>query len=515
MSGYIGPQPVPQATQHRGAFTATASQTSFATVGYTPQFIDVYLNGIKLASEDYTATNGSDVVLTTGAAASDILEYVAYTPFEVANQTFTGTTTTDALTVTGAFTSKGIDDNATSTAITIDASENVGIGGTLASWSGVARVLEFGGQATDYIGFNSATSGYIYQNAYYDGTNNVYKNTGLASAYGQASGVHSWFGAASGTGGAIASLAEHMRIDTSGNVLVGKVANDLTTQGTRIRSNALDTSRDSSAALNVNRNGTDGDMALFYKAGAVVGAVGTNAGGLTVGSYDTGLRFADTIDSIIPFNLATGSDRGEAVDLGYPSVNTTFKNLYLSGGVNGAFFTKSGQAGIKIGGLAVNPCDSSGGDLDNYADLGAASNRWKDAYLSGGVFLGGTGAANKLDDYEEGTWTPTTTSGGFSLSNKAIYTKVGRLVHVTSSLQYTGSGTAATSSDVSGLPFAISAGCAPGVSIRYTNIGSFFTGHGDSGTTSLQWYFPSGGPVTYGNFGAGRVDWSLSYETDA
>ena len=128
MSGYIGAQPVPQATQHREAFTATASQTSFPTVGYTPQFVDVYLNGVKLAAADYTATNGSDIVLATGAAASDILEYVAYTPFEVADQTFTGTTTTDVLTTTGAFTSLGIDDNATSTAITIDASENVGIG---------------------------------------------------------------------------------------------------------------------------------------------------------------------------------------------------------------------------------------------------------------------------------------------------------------------------------------------------------------------------------------------------
>ena len=104
MSGYIGAQPVPQATQHREAFTATASQTSFATVGYTPQFVDVYLNGVKLAAADYTATNGSDIVLATGAALNDILEYVAYTPFEVASQTFTGTTTADVLTTTGRLT---------------------------------------------------------------------------------------------------------------------------------------------------------------------------------------------------------------------------------------------------------------------------------------------------------------------------------------------------------------------------------------------------------------------------
>jgi hypothetical protein len=41
MAGYIGTTPVPQATQHRESFTATGGQTSFATAGYTPQFIDV------------------------------------------------------------------------------------------------------------------------------------------------------------------------------------------------------------------------------------------------------------------------------------------------------------------------------------------------------------------------------------------------------------------------------------------------------------------------------------------
>ena len=56
MAGYIGSTPVPQATQHRETFTATNGQTSFATVGYTPQFLDVYLNGVKLAPADFTAT---------------------------------------------------------------------------------------------------------------------------------------------------------------------------------------------------------------------------------------------------------------------------------------------------------------------------------------------------------------------------------------------------------------------------------------------------------------------------
>lgn len=94
MSGYIGNIPVPQATQTRDVFTATSGQTTFATSGYTPGFLDVWLNGVKLVNgTDFTATNGSDVVLTSGAAASDIVEVLSYSTFEVNSQTFTGTTT--------------------------------------------------------------------------------------------------------------------------------------------------------------------------------------------------------------------------------------------------------------------------------------------------------------------------------------------------------------------------------------------------------------------------------------
>ena len=106
MSGYIGSTPVPQATQHRESFTATEGQTSFATAGYTPQFVDVYLNGVHLSPADVTATNGSDVVLVA-CLVNDIVDVVSYSPFEVAGATFTGTTTTDVSLTTGVLTANG------------------------------------------------------------------------------------------------------------------------------------------------------------------------------------------------------------------------------------------------------------------------------------------------------------------------------------------------------------------------------------------------------------------------
>ena len=57
------------------AFTATAGQTTFSTT-YTVGGIQVYYNGVKLASTEFTATNGTSVVLTTGAVVNDIVEIV-------------------------------------------------------------------------------------------------------------------------------------------------------------------------------------------------------------------------------------------------------------------------------------------------------------------------------------------------------------------------------------------------------------------------------------------------------
>jgi len=94
MSGYIGPLPVPQGIQRKQSFTATAGQTTFNTNGYTDgNFITVYLNGVRLINgTDYTATNGSDVVLTSAAAASDVLDFETFQTFSLVDQTFDNVT---------------------------------------------------------------------------------------------------------------------------------------------------------------------------------------------------------------------------------------------------------------------------------------------------------------------------------------------------------------------------------------------------------------------------------------
>ena len=89
-------------TSARFKYTATASQTTFTgaddngnTLAYDSGFTDVYLNGVKLVNgSDYTATDGSNVVLTTGASVNDILEIVGFGTFSVADFDASGLTGT-------------------------------------------------------------------------------------------------------------------------------------------------------------------------------------------------------------------------------------------------------------------------------------------------------------------------------------------------------------------------------------------------------------------------------------
>ena len=85
-SGYIGRAPgdssVTIARQH---YNPTGVQTDFTfNSGYTVGLIDAYLNGVKLIEgNDYTASDGSTVGLTTAAIALDTLELVAYKAFNL------------------------------------------------------------------------------------------------------------------------------------------------------------------------------------------------------------------------------------------------------------------------------------------------------------------------------------------------------------------------------------------------------------------------------------------------
>jgi hypothetical protein len=123
-----------------------------------------------------------------------------------------------------------------------------------------------------------------------------------------------------------------MRIDGSGNVLIGKTALDNSTVGIRMNPTG-DASFVASGnrPLVLNRKTSDGDIALFLKDNSTVGSIGSRAGlYLYAGSADVGLLFQGTADSIEPWNPSTNDPRDNSIDLGLSS--NRFDDIYATNG---------------------------------------------------------------------------------------------------------------------------------------------------------------------------------------
>jgi hypothetical protein len=213
----------------------------------------------------------------------------------------------------------------------------------------------------------------------------------------------------------------------SGGTFTGNVDFDGTVDIAGATTTADVTSTKSAAAVStLNRTTSDGDIQVFKKDGTTVGSIGSDSanGGIYIdgGSSATGLRF----------------------------------------GTGGQIVPRRANA-----------------DSDTNTDLGTSTNRFRNILLSGGIYLGGTGAANYLDDYEEGTFTPTLSASGYTFSHASqigLYTKVGNLVTVKlyMTVSYSsGSGTA--TGNIYGLPFQIGSSQANyGGGSWYPDIGSQF-----------------------------------------
>ena len=109
------------------------------------------------------------------------------------------------------------------TLMTLDTSGNLGIGVTPNVWSAVVPAFQIGGAFLAAQGVLSYSAQGT--NAYYNGTNWIYRTSATASVYQQSGGVHSWNSAPSGTAGANITFTALMTLDNSGNLLVGITTN--------------------------------------------------------------------------------------------------------------------------------------------------------------------------------------------------------------------------------------------------------------------------------------------------
>jgi hypothetical protein len=209
---------------------------------------------------------------------------------------------------------------------------------------------------------------------------------------------------------------EHARIGSGGTVMVGKSQSDASTVGVELRKNGTLTNTASGTAPSiVTRTTSDGQIINLRKDGSTIGNIGTSQG-----------------------------------------------NAYYAGSATG----------ITFGSANLYPTDDNGTKSDGSLKLGAAANRFSDLFLSGGAYLGGTGSANKLDDYEEGAWTPVLSDGTNTVTlATGTYTKVGRVVTCVVSDFNENTSSLSGNVKITGLPFT-SSGKDQGVPLYYRDGGT-------------------------------------------
>jgi len=510
---YLGKTPS-QAVRSRYYFTATGGETSLSgtddnsnTLTFTDgNYVDVYLNGVLLvAATDYNTTTANTIAGLSALTASDVVEVVVYDTFSVFSGNFngdinlgdnvkanfgagndlqiyhTGSTSyiyeqgTGDLRIRGSQVRIEDDDGSTlalfkedagvelrydgavkleSTSTGVDVTGAVDIAITsnqgllidaTAGNNAYLTITNGGSNTGSKIGFDNASNATVighhtFGNILYAsssgkvgiGTSSPQYKLSVSNNGGNGLEVRPDFSGDTETrinsynrsGGSYTTLSfdtgvvkfrqfgtsDAVTIDSSGILLVGKTATNYQSVGVEAKGNgSLWATADQNGALIVTRKTNDGLLADFYKDTTKVGSIGST-----------------------DFN-------GSKPFIANPQAN----------GAGLGFYTN-----------AIFPTNSSGAPNNGVVNLGIPTYyQFNNLYLSGGVYLGGSGSANKLDDYEEGTWTGTlkglTTDPSVAVQATGEYTKIGRMVYV--QIKFSNVNNTGASGDVyvNGLPFTV------------------------------------------------------------
>ena len=281
-----------------------------ATIGATTPAVGSFTN------VNVTGTVDGRDVATDGAKLDTIDQGVATTD----SPSFVG------LTATGAFTSLGIDDNATATAVTIDSSENVGIGDT----SPEAKLHANSG-ASNLVALFESTDAGASLTLIDDGTTGGSAAEHGLNTVGDELEIRAVGSLSFEVGG-----VEYVTVEASGNILLGpNVPDSFPANNTSGKGAAWSESSGVFGVLNEDgpsgsfgRWGTEGEVVRIYHGGSLRGTIGAGSSDLVIdgGSGHSGIRFAG--NSLVPRD--SGSDVNDLIDLGTSTYR--FDDIYATNG---------------------------------------------------------------------------------------------------------------------------------------------------------------------------------------
>jgi len=244
---------------------------------------------------------------------------------------------------------------------------------------------------------------------------------------------------------------------TTFNAVYGVGAVDVYQNGILLQPSDYNSSSGSSVVLGVGAAVNDEITIIAHNTFSVADTVSSSQGGTFAGAVTASNGLTVDDDGATPLTVDRATSDGTIIDVqkAGTSVGTvgSYLGTYLYMGSAGGTDTH-----INFVNGNVRPATATGAHLDNSLDLGHSQSRWKDIYLGGGAYIGGTAAANKLDDYEEGTFTPQVLNGWGVTSptysyNLGYYTKIGDLVYIRCQIVLSGGSINGNQLKIYGFPF--------------------------------------------------------------